>query len=175
MIFLPHHKRNFLQGLFAPVPAGFNLDAFQQTAFEGEGDTRRLRIEEKEYNAVIEGPWGEEGKTRLQTTEKGGLMLVVVWRLDDEEQRQKLGLERMPTKRQTIFLDLTPNGALDMGEYKNADLNRLREAIGLRQPGQAWKFPDFVGRPARIKIENRTNKEDPDNPFQNVTAVSPLQ
>lgn len=156
------------------IPSGFNLDAFASGSFEGEGDTRRLQIETKEYNAVVAGPFGEEGKTRLQQTEKGGLMLVIVWQLDDEEQRQKLQLEKMPTRRQSIFLDLTPNGALDMGPYKNADLNRLRDVFGLNVPGKQWRFQDFVGQPARIKIENRTNKEDPENPYQNVTAVAPM-
>lgn len=168
-------RKLLIPQVLSVVPSGFNLDAFANSSFEGEGDTRRLQIEPKEYRAVVAGPFGEEGKTRLQTTEKGGLMLVVVWQPDDEEQRQKLGLEKMPTKRQSIFLDLTPNGALDLGPYKNAELNRLRTAFGLNEPGKQWKFSDFVGQVALIKIENRTNKEDPENPYQNVTAVSPVR
>ncbi len=157
-----------------PIPSGFNLDAFASGSFEGEGDTRRLQLEAKEYPAVVAGPWGEEGKTRLQATDKGGLMLVVVWQLDDEEQRKKLNLEKLPTRRQSIFLDLTPAGALDMGPYKNPDLNRLRTVFGLNVPGKQWRFPDFIGQPALIKLDTRPNKEDPENPYQNVTAVSPL-
>lgn len=156
------------------LPQGFNVEAFSGGSFEGQGDTRRLQVDEKEYNAVIVGPFGEDGKTRLQPTDKGRLMFVVVWQLDDEEQRQRLGLEKMPTKSQNVFLDLTPNGNLDMGAFKNAELNKLREAFSMNQPGVQWKFADFIGKVAVVKIENRTNKEDASNPYQNVTAVRPV-
>jgi hypothetical protein len=154
------------------LPSTFDVNSFQSAIFEGKGDTRRVRVEPKEYPAQIVGPWGE--KTKLKT-EAGYLILEVVWQPDDEEQRQKLGLDKLPTLRQSIFLDLTPSGALDMGQLKNGDLNRLREAIGLNQDGQQWKFPDFIGRPARIKVVHKPNKEDAENPFQNVTAVSSLR
>lgn len=153
------------------LPSGFNVEAFSQSAFEGEGDTRRVRIEPKEYNAQVVGPWGEKTKLR---TEKGYLMLDVVWQPDDEEQRRALGIEKLPTVRQTIFLDLTPSGSLDMGQLKNGDLNRLREVFDLNKEGVQWKFPDFIGRPAKIKVVQKPNKDDPENPFTNVTAVSKI-
>ena len=151
------------------LPSSFSVDAFSKSAFEGKGDTRRVRVEPKEYNAQIVGPFGE--KTKLKT-ESGWLILEVIWQPDDEEQRQQLGLDKLPTLRQSIFLDLTPGGALDLGPLKNGDLNRLREAIGLNQDGQSWRLEDFIGRPARIKVVHKPNKDDPENPFQNVTAVT---
>lgn len=153
------------------LPTAFSLDAFQGGTYEGKGDTRRVRVEPKEYPAQIVGPFGEKSKLR---TEQGYLILDVVWQPDDEEQRQALGLEKLPTVRQSIFLDLTPNGGLDMGQLKNGDLNRLRDAIGLNEDGKAWKFSDFVGRPARIKVVHKPNKDDAENPYQNVTAVSKM-
>jgi len=154
-----------------PLSSSFNVDAFEQSTFEGRGDTRRLRIEPKEYPAQIVGPWKEKTKLRQ---EQGWLILDVIWQPDDEEQRQKLNVDKLPTVRQSIFLDLTSSGALDMGDLKNGDLNRLREAIGLNEEGKPWKFPDFIGRPARIKVVHKPNKEDPENPYQNVTAVSKI-
>jgi len=154
-----------------PLTSSFNVDAFEGSVFEGKGDTRRLRIEPKEYPAQIVGPWKEKTKLRQ---EQGWLILDVIWQPDDEEQRQKLNVDKLPTVRQSIFLDLTPSGSLDMGDLKNGDLNRLREAIGLNEDGKSWKFPDFIGRPARIKVVHKPNKDDPENPFQNVTAVSKL-
>lgn len=157
--------------LSAELPSSFSLDAFQQGEFEGEGDTRRVRIEPKEYNAMVAGPWGEKTKLR---TEKGFLILDVVWQPDDEEQRRALGVEKLPTVRQSIFLDLTAQGSLDLGPLKNGDLNRLREVFDLNRPGVKWKFQDFIGRPAKINVKHRPNKDDPENPFVNVTAVSKL-
>ncbi len=120
---------------------------------------------------MIAGPWGEKTKLR---SEKGYLILDVIYQPDDEEQRQKLGVEKLPTVRQSIFLDLTPNGALDMSEYKNGDLNRLREAVGLNKDGVNWKFTDFIGKPAKIKVVHKNNPDDAENPYQNVTAVTSL-
>jgi len=158
--------------LFAELPSGFNVEAFAAGAFEGVGDTRRVRIDPKEYNAQVVGPWGDKTKLR---TEKGFLILDVVWQPDDEEQRRALNIDKLPTVRQSIFLDLTAGGAgLDMGPLKNGDLNRLREVFDLNQDGIQWKFQDFVGKPARIKVVHKPNKDDPESPFTNVTAVSKI-
>lgn len=156
-----------------PLPSTFSVEAFAQSSFEGKGDTRYLRIPPKEYAAQIVGPFGAEGKTRLRV-EKEYLILDVVWQPEDEEVRQQLGVERLPTVRQSIFLDTTPQGGLDMGPFKNGPLNRLREAIGLNADGQRWSFMDFIGRPARIRVEHAPNPKDPSNPYQNVTAVTRL-
>ena len=154
------------------IDSSFNVAAFAEAQFEGANDTRYLRIEPKEYLAQIVGPFGEDKKTRLRTSDKGFLMLDVVWQPDDEEQRQKLGLEKLPTVRQTVFLDITPQGGLDMSPYKNGDLGRLRTAPGLNVDGQRWSFHDFIGRPGRIKVEQKPNEKDPANPFTNVTSVT---
>lgn len=154
------------------LPTTFDVNSFQSGTFEGKGDTRRVRIEPKEYPAQIVGPWGEKSKLRI---ESGWLIADIIWQPDDEEQRQKLGLDKLPPVRQSIFLDLTSSGGLDMGPLKNGDLNRLREAIGLNQDGKQWKWTDFPGRAARIKVVHKANKDDVENPFQNVTAVAPLK
>ena len=153
------------------LPTSFDLNSFQQASFEGQGDTRRLRIEPKEYRATVVGPYGEQGRTRLRV-EKQYLILDVVWQPEDPQQQQALGLERLPTVRQSIFLDVTPEGGLDMGKFKNGDLNRLRDLFGLNDPTKPWKFSDFVGRAATIKVEHRPNEKDPQNPYTNVTSVA---
>ena len=160
--------------LMAAAPSSFSVESFAAGSFEGEGDTRRLRIEAKEYPAVVVGPFGEERATRIRTTEKGHIILDVVWQPDDEQQRNALGLEKLPTVRQSVFLDVTETGGLDMGPYKNGELNRLREVFGLNKPGVSWKFPDFIGKAAKVKVEHRQNKDDANNPFVNVTAVTAM-
>jgi hypothetical protein len=158
------------------LPSSFNVEAFAQGSFEGEGDTRRIKLEPKEYPAQVVGPWGDKTKLKVGTSKDGQahLILEVVWQPDDPEQRQKLGIDRLPTVRQSIFLDVTPNNGLDMGPLKNGDLNRLREVFGMNAPGVQWSFPQFIGKPARIKVTHGANKEDPDNPYVNVSAVSKL-
>lgn len=159
---------------FGVLPSTFDVGAFGAGSFEGEGDTRRLQIEAKEYSAMIEGPFNQKGKTGLRQTDKGQLIFDVAWRPDDPEQCKTLGVEQLPTVRQSIFLDLTPNGGLDMGPFKNAELNKLRALYGLNKPGVKWTFQDFIGKPGKIKVEQRPNEKDPQNPFTNVTAVAPM-
>lgn len=164
--------RKLMHTLQAGAPSGFNVEAFSAGSFEGEGDTRRLQLEEKDYRAVVEGPFGDEKATRIFTSDKGAVALIVVWRLEDPEQQAKYNLDRMPTKRQTIWLDITPNGSLDMGPYKNPDLNKFRDVFDLNKKGVEWKFQDFIGRTAIVRLKNFKNPDDPQNPFQNIVAVS---
>lgn len=170
-----HYKQKFL--LQMALPSSFNVEAFAQGAFEGEGDTRRIKLEPKEYNAQVVGPWGEKSKLKVITQKDGqnSLVLELVWQPDDPEQRQKLGIDRLPTVRQSIFLDLTADGrGLDMGPLKNGDLNRLRDVFGMNANGVQWKFSDFVGKPAKIKVVHGANAQDPENPYVNVSAVTKL-
>lgn len=157
--------------LLNQLPSSFDVNSFAAGSFEGEGDTRRLRLEPGEYSAYVVGPFGEEKKTRLRN-EKGYLILDVVWQPEDEGMRQTLGVEKLPVVRQSIFLDVTPTGGLDMGKFKNGDLNRLRDVFDLNQPGVKWSFVDFVGKVARIKVDHRPNPNDANNPYVNVTAVT---
>lgn len=153
------------------LPATFNVEAFAQGQFEGENDTRFLRLETpKEYRCVVKGPFNDPKATRLMTTDKGSLLLVVVLEVQDEEQRQRLNVSKLPDLRQSIFLDVTPQGGLDMSPYKNGALGRFRDALGLNAPGQRWSFADFVGRPVIAQADSAPNDKDPTNPYVNVTA-----
>ncbi len=58
--------------------------------------------------------------------------------------------------RQSMFLDLTPEGKLDTGDGKNVKLGRLREAIDLNSEG--FKLGDLEGHIATVKV-----KQKPDN------------
>lgn len=156
---------------FNVVDSSFDPNSFGNSSFEGKGDTRRLQLPEKDYPAFIVGPWGEDGKTRIRV-EKGFVILDVVWQPNDPQVQQQLGVEKLPTKRQSIFLDVTPQGGLDMGPFKNGDLNRLREVCGLNQEGVKWSFQDFIGKPGIITLKNKPNKDDPENPYQNISAVT---
>lgn len=158
--------------LLMSIGSAFDPAAFASGSFEGKGDTRRLQIEAKEYPALIVGPFNE--KTKIRVTDKGKVILDVVWQPDDPAQAQQLGLEKLPTVRQSVFLDMTPGGGLDMGPFKNGDLNRLREVLGLNGDGVKWSFQDFIGKTALIKVEYRPNEADPQNPFSNVTKVAKL-
>lgn len=155
-------------------PSTFDPASFGAGSFEGEGDTRRFQMPPKEYSAFIVGPFNEDKKTKIKVTDKGQVILEVVWQPSDAEVQAQFKLEKLPTVRQGIFLDVTESGGLDMGPFKNAELNKLREVFGLNATGLKWSFADFIGKPAKIKVEQRVNKDDANNPFTNVTAVTKL-
>lgn len=157
--------------LFMSLPSSFSLEGFQSGSFEGAGDTRRLRLEEGDYPAVLVGPWGEKSKLEVK---KDFLILELIWQPDSDTFKQKFNVDRLPTVRQSIFLDVTPGGALDMGPFKNADLNLVLGALGLGQNGAKWKFEDMIGKPAKIKVTQRPNPSNPLDPYTNVSAVSKL-
>lgn len=152
------------------VPSTFDPTSFGAGSFEGVGDTRRFKLPPKEYSAFVVGPWGEDKKTRIRV-EKGYVILDLVWQPADAEVAAEFKLDKLPTVRQSIFLDMTDSGGLDMGPFKNAELNKLREVFGLNAEGVKWSFQDFIGKPAKIVVEHRPNKDNPNDPFANVTAV----
>ena len=165
-------KKLLLPQLMFTVAPGFDPGAFGNASFEGEGDTRRFQHEAKEYSAIVMGPWGE--KSKIATTDKGQVQLVLQWQPDDPAQAQKYQLEKLPVLFHRIFLDLTPQGGLDMGPFKNAELNKLRAAFGMNKNGLPWKFADFVGKAAKITVTHRPNPENAQEPYVNVTAVTAL-
>lgn len=150
----------------------FDVASFASAQFEGKNDTRRLQLAQKPYRFVIEGPFGEDKKTRIQVSKNGNLMLTLAVTPEDPEQMAALNLTKMPTIYHNIFLDATPQGTLDMGPFKNADLGKLREALGMNVEGQPWSFQGFVGRAFTGMLEYRPNEQDPENPFANITKMA---
>lgn len=145
----------------------FDPEQFSAMPIEGTNDTVFTPVDEGEYAAIV------KDKT-FRTTDKGQVILDVVWELDDQGQKEKTGRDQL-TVRQSIFLDRTESGGLDMGKGKNISLGRLREATGLNVPGQAFRFDDLVGKPAMVKVTQRPDKDDPDVVYNDVKKVSPLQ
>lgn len=142
----------------------FDPDQFSQMPIEGANDTVVIPPDEGEYPAIID-------KYEFRTIEKTGqLVMDVTWSIDDAGQKEKTGREKL-TVRQGIFIDRLPNGSLDMGTGKNVALGRLREALGMNVPGQAFMFSMLPGQAARVRTKNR---KDGDDVFTDVKGVTRL-
>ena len=83
-----------------------------------------------------------------------GLKLQITWAIDDQAVKELLGRDKV-TIRQDIMLDLTDGGTLDMGKGRNVGLGRLREAVDLNIPGQAFSFTMIPGRMAKVSVKQR--------------------
>lgn len=139
-------------------PTAFNAEQFEATTITEASSTERIPVDENEYAAVIDKyefrpTSGKDGKSYL--------FFDIHWAIDSEEQRKKLGREKVVV-RQSISLDRTETGALASGKGINVDFGRLREAVGLNQNGQPFRFPDLIGRPAMVKVKHRTFKNAAD-------------
>lgn len=88
-----------------------------------------------------------------------GLALDIIWEIDSPELKELLGRDKV-TAKQGVMLDINDAGQLDMGKGRNVGLGRLREALGLNNPGQPFSFTMIPGRPAIIKIAHRIDGEN---------------
>lgn len=140
----------------------FDPDQFLNTSTDAPMSTEFTPVPEGEYNAVV-------SKIEARQTSNGKSILDVVWAIDDEIVRKVTGMDN-PTCRQTIWLDVTDSGALDISKGKNIGLGRLREALGQNKPG-AWAPSMLIGNVARVLISHRLYEGQT---FADVKKVSKL-
>lgn len=131
----------------------FNPDTFTNIQVTGEMDTQRIPIPAHDYVAVI-----DDIKPRKA---KDSAILDIFWLVDGgamtpegKTVQQVTGLPKN-IARQSIFLDITPEGGLDLSKGKNIGLGQLREALGQNNPGTAWSPGMLKGGVAKITIKHR--------------------
>lgn len=133
--------------------SAFNPDEFLDAQFNDANSTVSIPVPAGEYAAYI-----EEVKTRAWTStkdpSKSGIALDIKYNIDDESVKEALGRTKV-TVNQSIMLDLTDAGTLDMGKGRNVSLGRLREAAGLNVPGKPFSFRQLEGQPVKVRVEHR--------------------
>lgn len=149
----------------------FDPNIFLEQSFSEANSTKTEPCPAGEFLSVVKSfvlrPW-----TAKDDPTKGGLALDIIWNVEDEAVKAALDRKEV-TVKQGIMLDLTETGSLDMSKGKNVGLGRLREAVGLNTPGQAFAFTMLTGQMAKIvvKHEPAPNGEDI---YANVKAVLKL-
>ncbi len=149
----------------------FDPSTFLNTEYNEQSSTIYTPVPEGEYNAVTTG----EVKVRQGTDDKGDTYTVVdiSWEIDDADGKIKEATNRdKNVVRQSLFLELTPQGHLDFGKGKNVQLGKLREALGQNDEGKPWNFNMLIGRAAKIQIKHRADKAGA--PIANVVAVTKI-
>ncbi len=110
-------------------------------------------------------------EARQFVSDKDGKTYTVMdvhWHILDDEAKKVTGMEK-PSCRQSIFIDMTPEGATDLGKGKNIQLGRLRDAVGQNSKGKKWSPSMLVGTLALCHVE--ADKSDPEN-YSRVTKVA---
>lgn len=85
---------------------------------------------------------------------KSGLRAEIPWVIENNAAVTQVTGRPKNTVRQSIMLDLTPEGGLDMGKGMNVQLGKVREAVGLNTPGSPFSFRMIQGRSAKVKVEH---------------------
>lgn len=146
----------------------FDPDTFLNTEIAGAIDTTIIPVPEGEYPAQV----ANAPRFRTIDTKDGERHVMdVSWLVDDENVKKVTGLER-PMCRQTVFLDITEEGGLDISKGKNRQLGLLREAVGQNSAGRPWAPAMLEGQTAHVRIEHSPNPNDPESPYANVTRVA---
>ncbi len=147
----------------------FDKDAFLGSTTTEAGSTEYVPTPDHEWNARIK---------KLDYREpKGSKVLDIYWAIsgdqlgpDGQTLEATTGMKEVQV-RQSCFLDITSNGALDMGKGKNVSLNKLREALGQNVAGQPWSPRMLDGQVARISTSSR---QDGDKTYTDVKSVAKL-
>jgi hypothetical protein len=132
----------------------FDTDSLLNSTFTESLDTTQTPCPEGEYAAVL-----DSFKARTFTSKDGdeGAVLDIFWK-PQLDAATEASLGRKPTVKQTVFLDVTPSGGLDMGKGRNIGLGRLREALGQNQPGKPWNFGLLQGGTATVVVKHRMHE-----------------
>lgn len=150
----------------------FDPASFLMQETSDQMDTQFILIPAGEYPAMIK----DVAARQQQNPNDPAILwtiLDVTYAIDDAGVREETQLPE-PTIRQSIFLDLSEDNKLDTGKGKNVNLGRLREAVGLNQPGQAFSFGALVGQACVVAVKHTPDKKDPEITYANVNKVAAL-
>jgi hypothetical protein len=128
----------------------FDINSLLNTQVTEANDTQLIPVPEGEWTGVI-------SKTELRVVKgKDGEAPVceVYWDVDSDEVVAITGRDKNQV-RQSVWLDLTASGTLDMGKGKNTSLGRLRDALGQNTPGKPWSFGMLLGQVATVVVSHR--------------------
>ena len=136
----------------------FNPDQFLDMTINDSNSTQTVPVPVGEYTAVAGEVKCRQWQSKADPS-KSGLTLDIIWNVDDSAVKELLGRDKV-TVKQGIMLDLTEAGGLDMGKGRNVGLGRLREALDLNRPGEAFSFSRLPGRVAKIAVSHRIDGEN---------------
>jgi len=82
-----------------------------------------------------------------------------------------LSLPPTLTVRDSLILDQTAAGGLDMSPGRNTGLRRYREALDLNKPGDSFSISGLEGRPIRAKVRHELYNEQIQERVGGIAAV----
>lgn len=127
-----------------------------------EALVKRPPLPVQDYTAVI-----GEVKARQWTSTKGEGRTGIAWDVPltleiPPEIQASLGLTQATiTLKDSIMLDLTESGMIDLGLGKNNGLRKYREACDLNKPGEPFSARMMTGRVVLAKVGHELYNGEP--------------
>lgn len=146
----------------------FDPTTFLNTEVKGAIDTTIIPVPQGEYRAQINRP---PRFRKIDTKDGERVVMDVTWEIDDDGVKKTTKLDH-PIARQSVFIDLTEEGGIDMTKGKNRQLGLLREAVGQNDARRQWAPSMLEGAMAKVKVEHSENPNDAAAPYANVTRVA---
>ena len=147
-----------------------NPEEFLNQASDEALDTVIPVCDEGEWSALVKKVDFRE--VQIKKGERAGqtaYMLDIHWEIQDEGQAARLGFS--PKVRQSLWVDMTPEGGLDRGKGKNVRLGRVREALGQNVAGKPWAPSMLTGGVAVVLVEHSIEGE---NIYANINRVATI-
>lgn len=141
----------------------FNPELFMSQTVEEANSTEILQVPEGEYLAVSDPVTVQSLRSfdvkRGPNAGSKGHAVDIQWTINDEDKTLSTFLGRTPRIKQSIMLEIAPDGTLAMGKGQNADLGRTREALNQNTSGRPWSFSMLGGAVAKVKVKHRLDAE----------------
>ncbi len=120
--------------------------------------TATTKAVSEKRDVLPEGPYlaliGEVTAVAWEKGEKSGIRINVPLQVQVPAAIQdSVGRETL-TLSDTIFLDLTPEGAIDYAKGKNAKLTKYRDVTGLNNEGEEFSMAMFAGRTVTVLVKH---------------------
>jgi len=140
------------------------MSVFDPTAFL---DAQTTEVNEKRPTIPADNPEDPNGlytamigeiKTDSGTISKGDnagnpwISMVIPLKLQLPAAVQAIGLPAEFQLTDRVFLDLTPQGAMDNSKGKNRGQRVYREATGMNKPGEVFAWRMLQGKVVKVKI-----------------------
>lgn len=148
----------------------FNPDQFLSTVYDQAGSTKPVAIPEGTYPGVC-----KKVNVRAVKSQDGDQQILdLTFELTDTDGRIQAETGREKNyARYSAWLDITPEGNLDMGKGMNVGLNRVRDAFGMNKDGQPWNANMFLGQACLCQVVQRADKETGDL-YSDIKSVTSL-
>lgn len=163
-----NRNRNLIVAAICAAFTAHRMFAFDSEAFLSQTTSEAGSTD---YTPLPDADWSAQIAKVQYREAKDTHVLDIFWEVSDPRVKEITGRDKVQIK-QGVFLDLLPNGGLDMGKGMNVQLNRVRDVLGQNNPGQVWAPRNLIGGTAKITTSSRSG--DGGRVYNDVKAVAKL-